>query len=482
MAAKVFYHLSTKASGSNFMDMQDGGSAPSTATTGTGWIVAKTAATAYSLMYATTKRATATFGGTALPNANPDSTNGDCFRTPTALTGTFANANWSLKLSVIAVDRGGSQDGNIRVRVYKSANANGSSPTELTGSTQTGGTVTNLATSAAQSTDVTWSPGSSIILSNEYLFFQYAWTITGAGGFTNCDVLLIIGTNSSITTSDFAGVDPLTQTKTDDLNAWGESQRLGLGMSVIGDQITLTEDSRVNLLHRLAIPGDALSQSDEAGALLGIAVEKIDSLNLSDELSLKENYLVDTGETLALSDSLGIFAAWFADIGDSLSFADDLLVILNTQLSESDQLALSDAITTELSEPNLLKILADSFTITDGLALILSHFLSTDDQLALSDEIGVYSDSPDKTQDLSDSLSLNDSVGLNLNQFLELNDAINLSDAVNEYLDVANVFSTDTVDSMSFSDGINIVVGMRISKNETLVPRKLIIRRDKVWT
>lgn len=200
MAAKTFYLLDALAG--NYMALQDGGSAPGTATTGTGWTVAKTAATVYSRMDAQTERAASTFGATAQPDGAPDNTLGDCFRTSTTLNGSFASANWSLAFPVIAVSSGGDQDGAIRVRLWRSANADGSGAVEMTAGASQGTGVLNLATSAEQVSTVTVNPGAET-LTNEYLFVQVAWVITGAGGATTRDVLLRVGSTAVITTSDF---------------------------------------------------------------------------------------------------------------------------------------------------------------------------------------------------------------------------------------------------------------------------------------
>ena len=201
MAAKTLYLKDAAASGSAHGSLQDGGSAPGTATTGTGWTVAKTAATVYSLQVYGTERAANTFGATAMPNAAPSTT--DSWRSESLINGSFADTAWTIRVSVIAVGTGGSQDGRMRFRLYRSTNADGSGATQITSGTVQLSVVTNLATSAAQVSSGTVSPG-VVTLTDEYLFLQLAWELTGAGGNNNCDVL--IRTNSAdsvITTPEF---------------------------------------------------------------------------------------------------------------------------------------------------------------------------------------------------------------------------------------------------------------------------------------
>src|ERR1051325_6184727 len=96
------------------------------ATTATGWTVAKVAPTVYALMDASTERASASFGATAVPAGV----------TPTTITpaacllqfnetganhadGTFATGTWTATFKVIAVTSGGDQNGLIRAALWK---------------------------------------------------------------------------------------------------------------------------------------------------------------------------------------------------------------------------------------------------------------------------------------------------------------------------------------------------------------------------
>lgn len=215
MATKTLHLKDATASGSNHLSLQDGGTAPTTATTGTGWVVGTVTPTKYARQDSGTERASTALAAGAQPDGAPDNTLGDCWRSENTINGIFANANWSLSFSVIGVSRTtGTHDGCFRVRIWKSANADGSSASELTGSVQTTTQFTNLSNSVAQTLTVTWSPGATKELNNEYLFVQVALQLDGAGGNANCDVLNRVGANANITTSDFTANVEAKLTKT----------------------------------------------------------------------------------------------------------------------------------------------------------------------------------------------------------------------------------------------------------------------------
>lgn len=176
----TLYFLDSAASGSNFGQLQVGGSPPSTATTATGWTVDTVGATNYALMAYASERASTVFSGTAQPAGNPDNSLGDCFRSTSTMSGDFATGVWTIAVPVIAVSAAAGQDGRVRVRLWKSSNATGTSPTEITSGAVAGTTVTNLTTGAEQVSTVTTGSITGFSLANEYLFVQIAWEITGA--------------------------------------------------------------------------------------------------------------------------------------------------------------------------------------------------------------------------------------------------------------------------------------------------------------
>jgi hypothetical protein len=176
-ANTTFYLTDAYASGSNHGALQQDGSAPADAATFTGWTVAGRAVGDFARMSYNTERGTASFSSTAQPSGGPDNALGDCFRIG-PLTGSFPAGDWNFSFAVRADSLGGTQDGRMNVRVWKSANADGSSATEITAGATALSTVTNLTTSASQNSTGTVTLG-AVSLTNEYLFIQLAWEVTG---------------------------------------------------------------------------------------------------------------------------------------------------------------------------------------------------------------------------------------------------------------------------------------------------------------
>ena len=175
---------------------------PGASTSTTGWTVAKIAPPSYATMFYNSESASGNFDGTAKPNAAPASSAIDSWRISAATTGDFSAGTWYSSLSVIAVTSGGDQEGRARIRVWRSVNADGTTATEITKSTMIGTTITNLATTVAQSSSAS-TQVAAFSLSNEYLFLQCAWEITGAGGANTRDVLVRLG---SLTATNGSGL------------------------------------------------------------------------------------------------------------------------------------------------------------------------------------------------------------------------------------------------------------------------------------
>lgn len=171
-----------------------------------GWVVSVTAAGNYSSYYNDVERAASTFGATAQPDGTLDTTNGDFWTSPSPLTGSFAATDWTIYAAVRANTRAAGQDGRMRARIFKGTNQNGSGATEITSSATNGTTVTDLLTSATQVSTITINPG-TFTCTNEYVFIQLAWEITGDATNATADVNLRIGNGSSsgcrVVTSDF---------------------------------------------------------------------------------------------------------------------------------------------------------------------------------------------------------------------------------------------------------------------------------------
>ncbi len=201
MSVKTFLLLNSAASSSTYGSLQDGGST-TTATTTTGWTVGTTAGTVYANQNYNTKVTAATFGATPQPSAAPANA-GECWRSSNPLTGHFESGTWTIAISVIASANAATGTGRLRVRIWKSANQNGSSAVELTTSTISTTQWNNLTTGAAQ--NLTGSQAiAATTFANEYLFIEVACEIDTASGNAAADVLIRIDqTNSKLTTALF---------------------------------------------------------------------------------------------------------------------------------------------------------------------------------------------------------------------------------------------------------------------------------------
>ena len=209
--AEIFYLMDTRlgAAGVNeHLTTQQNGTAPTDAYFGTptGWNPGTNAAGQSAIMdsLAETQRGSADWSATLQPSGAMNAAKGDAFRTPSAFNGTFANANWTISAALRANTSGYAGRFRLRWRVYKSQNTDGASATELTAAVQvTPATTANLVNTANSTLSVTWSPGSEIVLANEYLFFQLGIEITLAGNTTTQDVQLRKNAASAITTPNF---------------------------------------------------------------------------------------------------------------------------------------------------------------------------------------------------------------------------------------------------------------------------------------
>lgn len=176
-ATKTFFFVDAAASGSAHGSLQDGGTAPTVASTATGWTTSTVATANYSnLVYATTQAA-GTFGTTPLPSGAPTTTN--CFRTQVSYVGNFASGNWAFSIPLIATI---AQTGTVhlRARVWRSTDPTGqTNVNEITTATLTLTNAANLTIVTAQRTTVTWA-APAFTLDNEYLFVELALEVTVA--------------------------------------------------------------------------------------------------------------------------------------------------------------------------------------------------------------------------------------------------------------------------------------------------------------
>jgi hypothetical protein len=243
--ARTLYVLG--AAVSPFSLLQDGGTAPTAANATFGWTVAKTAVTSpyWRARLGAATAATVASASSQIDATNPqagtgttNTTAGDSFRAG-PYRGTFAATAWTFTLNMRASVAGAI--GRLRMRVYKSSNSNGSSPTQLTPTAaasalgHTAGPFT-MSTSADVNVGFTWSPG-AITLNGEYLFFQVEWQETTAGSSTTSNVLFRVG--STIVTPVFTYSTPYSLPMA---LAWYDAQD-NSKITLTGTQITNWNDS-----------------------------------------------------------------------------------------------------------------------------------------------------------------------------------------------------------------------------------------------
>jgi len=202
VAVKTFY-LKSASNAQGYADLADG-TTQAAANSVHGWVPGTAASGRFPLRAG---GATSTLTDATQPDGSIDTTNKDAIRSETALSGTFASGNWVFTFSCTGSVATGSIDGRILFRLFKSANADGTSATEITAGIQTGSTITNISSSTDLTTSaLTINPG-AITLTAEYLFIQVAWEQTGAGGMSTSNVLLRTGSSASagtrIDTTDF---------------------------------------------------------------------------------------------------------------------------------------------------------------------------------------------------------------------------------------------------------------------------------------
>lgn len=192
---------------------------PAASTSTTGWTVGTTAATNYSrIAYNKEKVASLFVASPAQPSGAPISVTTlaeDCWRLSGITTGQFSLGTWYSAISVIAVTNASSQAGRVRIRLWRSSNADATGATELTAGTMIGTTTGALSTTVAATSSASTRIAASN-LTNEYVFCQMAWETTTAGTNANADALVRLGPITSLTagsflvTSAFSSITPIS--------------------------------------------------------------------------------------------------------------------------------------------------------------------------------------------------------------------------------------------------------------------------------
>lgn len=418
MPTKTWFATNTTLSPQQEMSETSPGS-DATSSPNTGWVVS-TGATLHSEFRAAIERASSTFVDTVPPDGTIQTTLGDCLRSTNQYTGDFASADWNVHFAVIAVTNGGSQDGRMRCRLFRGANADGSGATEITAAQQQGGLVTNLTTSTQQVSTATFNPG-AFSVSNEYVFVQLAWQRTGAGGMTSADVIMRIGdTATRVISSDFTEGTVLKTASDSPSIAMSEgatgvqaglsasdSPTISLGdasavtaLLAISDNPTLTISDLAGLVAALDASETLTVSMGELVTLLGfLAVQDDAGVGVSDVIvALLVLLTVSDAPTAGLTDlaaiqvdftgtdTLAISIAATAAIVVGLTAADDLATGLAEATSLLGSLSVTDPLAVSLVESAALLAFINA---TDVLVAVLGEAATVDILGALARAVGV---------------------------------------------------------------------------------------------
>lgn len=465
MAALTWYLLDALAGTSDHLSLQDdGGSAPSDATTGTGWTYGTTAADNYSRMNSQTERTALTFSTTAQPSGGPDNSLGDCFRTQSTLDGTFASGNFDIAIPVIAVSASGTHDGLLRIRVWRDTNEDGSTATEITSSTQETTAFTNLSSAGAQTLTLAWDPG-GVTLTNEYLFLQVATRVTGAGGMSTNDVLVRVGSASRVITPDFtpAGGTTFTRSYSELAGLIDAFQRTSVANRVYSDSGGLQDAfARISTANRVYAESTGLQDafarlsaanraySDNAGltdAILRLSFANrlyADTAGLADAFARLASANRALAETTGLTDTFSRVSGANRVYTDPLGLADTILRLSAANRVYADALGLADAFS-RIASGN--RLFADSAGLADAATLTTTIVFA----LALAESLGVvdaYARTSDAARSFADSLGSTDAFFRSVQIFLVLSESLGLSEA---YARQANA-SRALAESLGFAE------------------------------
>jgi len=403
--ADIWYFLNTAISGTGLGDLQLNGTAPGASTAGTGWKVGKTGtSTPYGKMVFLTANS-ATFDTNA--NVGPVSTTApgttDSYRTG-LLQQTYKSGtnNWSWKMAVISVGTGASGVGRISMKCWRSANADGSSATNVIVTEVAINSWSNLTTSTAQNCTNTTSLASDVTFNNEYLFFQTWCVITTASGSSTANVTLRIdGTNSKITpgvvvydrtpsdsvaVTDTCTIEKINATSTETQTAGGNVLDVTFTSSdalvpattavweklqlVSGSATVVASDTKTDTTNTLdEFPRDAASVTDSLANQVEYARAPTDSASVTDGSTVERVREVSASDSVSVTDSATIdfFAGthgttYDATPSDSVNVSDSELTEVFFERAGSDSVAVSDSGATEASYERLL---ADSAGVSD---------------------------------------------------------------------------------------------------------------------
>lgn len=162
-------------------------------------------------------------------------------------------------------------------------------------------------------------------------------------------------------------------------------------------------------------------------------VQIFETLYFQDEAIVAEVKTQDKSDTLDLSDDISIQAVGSIEAYDSqfYNWAEDVKVVLEVQLTFSDTLSLSDAVSTAVVIIAINQTPSDTLSLSDTIAILNLLAKSFEDNISLADA----------HQRLN-------------NAFLLINDTIALSDGLNLFVGAVPDFS----DAVSLTDDVTVVL------------------------
>jgi hypothetical protein len=457
----IFYLRDQVASGSNHYSLVQGSPA-STATTGTGWNVDSLVSPNTSRMSAGVERAAGTFGATTQPDSGPDNTLGDSFRT-SQMSASFPSGNWFLSIPVIAVTSGAFQNGMFNFKMWKSANADGSSPTSLMVSHEQTSIATLLSVSAEQVLVKVFNPG-AFTLTNEYLFLQLAWNVANPSGSTSPfdDVLIRVGPHAYLRGPGEGRLEVLIE---DTLNVQS-SESISVSTSgniakSFSDTLDITATEVLGLKSLITL-SDSLDVSVNEGFIIRVTgISIIDTL----DVSISESYSLFTGGLIekTYSDTLDIAVNESIDIKAKFSVTETVSITSDESFSLAFgglfTKSISDALDISITEGLSVAIVgAVTKSVSDTLDLSTTEVLALEAQVILSDTLDIATSetvSVNITGVISKSISESLDVGLT-ESFAILAKGISINDTLDISLSESFGIVVGGLVTKSFADTLNI--------------------------
>lgn len=373
-------------------------SAPSSLEEAQGWTVDKKASPNYAVYYPDTTRAYATFNAT-----EPSAFSQYGYRTVGALNGVFANANWVLAFKV-KCNAYYAQTGYVKFRLWRSVNADGSGATQITPGWQTSTLISFTAANQYKTGTITWSPGATKTLTDEYLFLEIEWSCSVSGGNNAAAVYWVHneGVAEKLDTPTF-NASYSESVSLGSAAGISDSRTAGMVSSTsLPGAAAISENGAWNGFGAMALAGGAtlapaggLSFPGEVTLLGTSSIAEAADLAVLRELGLTCQAGIGLGSVLAaapavsLGSSAGLSEARITEILGSAGLPGTAATVEQSLLAALNSLGLSVA--TEVSEATLLETLK-AISLSGSGALDILSSLIAQGALVLSGNAGLGAD------------------------------------------------------------------------------------------